>query len=131
MTKGTFCNFNANPKNNRVGDCVVRAICTAVGEDWESVYLDLCLMGLLQFNMPNADYLWGEYLKSRGFKRNILSCENGLCVTVKDFCKANPNGVYIVCPNNHVVAVIDGQYFDTWDCGDEIINYYWKRSDKI
>ena len=30
-----FVKFNANPKGRKTGDCVVRAICTALNESWE------------------------------------------------------------------------------------------------
>lgn len=128
MIESRFCSYNANPKNKRIGDCVIRAISTALGRSWEDVYIDLCVDGLMSYELPNSDLLWGEYLKRNGFRRGILSCENGLCVTVNDFCEMNPQGVFIVCPTNHVVAVIDGLFYDTWDCGNEIINYYWERA---
>ena len=39
----------------------------------------------------------------------------------------NPEGVYVVGLDSHVVAVIDGIYIDTWDSGNEIPIYYWKE----
>ena len=41
----TFVNFNANPKNKLGCDCVVRAISTAMREDWITVYRELCDLG--------------------------------------------------------------------------------------
>jgi hypothetical protein len=29
-----------------------------------------------------------------------------------------------------VVAVVDGDYYDTWDCGDEVPVYYFEREEK-
>lgn len=124
-----FQSYNANPTNSRVGDCAVRAIATALGQDWEKTYVDLCLQGYIMHDLPNADYVWGEYLYNKGFKRNILPCDRGLCVTVNQFCEDNPRGIFIVCPKNHVVAVIDGRFLDTWNSGDEIINYYWRKDE--
>ena len=121
--------YNANPDKNRIGDCVIRAISTALEKPWEDVYIDLCLDGLIQHELPNADGLWGEYLKRNGYKRGILPCDEGICVTVKEFCEMHPKGVYLLCPNNHIVAVIDGNYFDIWDCGNEYINYYWRKEE--
>lgn len=51
-------------------------------------------------------------------------------ITVKDFCKENPIGTYILAISGHVVAVIDGDYFDTWDSGEEIPIYYWKKENE-
>ena len=33
--------YNPNPKLNRVGDCTVRAICKATGQDWNQIYAAL------------------------------------------------------------------------------------------
>ena len=30
--------YNINPKNKTVGDCTVRAISKAMGQDWETTY---------------------------------------------------------------------------------------------
>ena len=38
-----YINYNPNPKRKLVGDCVIRAISKATGNDWEDVYLDLML----------------------------------------------------------------------------------------
>ena len=81
------------------------------------------------FDLPNADYVWGQYLKNKGFKRNILPCDNGICITVEQFCYEHPNGIYLLCPKNHIIAVINGKFYDTWNSGQEILNYYWKREE--
>ena len=36
--KMEFVNYNANPKNKKTGDCVIRALCTALEDSWEQVY---------------------------------------------------------------------------------------------
>lgn len=77
-----WISYNANPQNNRVGDCTVRAISAALDKEWEQVYIELCIQGFLMHDLPNADYVWGEYLYKNGFRRNILPCDNGCCVTV-------------------------------------------------
>jgi hypothetical protein len=35
--------------------------------------------------------------------------------------------VYILALGSHVVAVINGKYHDTWDCGEEEVIYYWMK----
>ena len=122
--------YNANPLHNRVGDCTVRAISTVLNQDWYETFIDLCLISIKMADMPSADVVWGKYLKSKGFRRSILSCDSDLCTTVNDFCKKNPKGTFIVCPKNHVVAVKDGRFFDTWDSGDESINFFWKKENE-
>ena len=55
--------FNPNPEGKRVGDCAVRALCKALGQDWEQVYTGLCLEGFALGDMPSADRVWGAYLR--------------------------------------------------------------------
>lgn len=122
--------YNPNPKNNRVGDCTVRAISIALGQTWEDTYTQLCLEGLLMADIPSSDVVWGSYLKKNGFRRKILDCENGLCKTVKEFCEDHPKGLYLLCPKNHVLCVVDGDFYDTWDSGNEIVIYYWIKENE-
>ena len=35
--------YNPNPMARSVGDCTVRAISKATGQDWEETYIGLCL----------------------------------------------------------------------------------------
>ena len=57
-----FVNFNANPKNKLGCDCVVRAISTAMKEDWITVYRELCDLGAELYDMPFNKDVFGEYL---------------------------------------------------------------------
>ena len=77
--------------------------------------------------MPNANHVWGAYLKSRGFKQYVIDDKGKDIYTVSDFCADNPHGTYILAIDGHVVCVIDGYYYDTWDSGNEIPIYYWTR----
>lgn len=78
--------------------------------------------------MPSSNNVWGAYLEEKGFERLSIpnTCPN--CYTIKDFCKDNPKGVCIIGTGSHAVAVIDGDYYDTWDSGDEVPIYFFKRS---
>jgi len=82
-----FVYFSNNPKSKNVGDCVVRALSVALDTDWESVYINLCSIGLLDADMPNSNAVWGKYLKEAGFRKHIIpdSCPD--CYTIRDFCK--------------------------------------------
>lgn len=122
-----WINYNANPINKRVGDCTVRAISKALGQSWEQTYVEIFLQGFMMYDMPSANAVWGAYLRKKGFSRSAV-IDNGLdYYTVSDFCRDNPNGTYILALSGHVIAVIDGDYYDTWDSGEEIPVYYWKR----
>lgn len=120
-----FVYFNPNPYNNRVGDCSVRAICKALDKDWEDAYIGLCAEGLSYKDMPSANYVWGMHLRKAGFEQEIVPsiCPN--CITVENFAEQHDVGRYVLACQNHVVTVVDGDYYDSWDSGNEIVLYFW------
>lgn len=122
-----FVFFNNNPSNLRVGDCAVRAVSKAIGEDWAGSYIGLCAEGLAFKDMPSANYVWGMYLKKNGFEEHMISSVCPDCITVAQFAKAHPRGTYVLACQNHVVAVINGDYYDSWDSGNEIVLYYYEK----
>lgn len=114
---------NPNPHGARVGDCVIRAISIATGEDWDKVYVDLCVQGFLMKDMPSSNHVWGSYLQSKGFEKYTIPYSCPDCYTIKDFSNDAPHGTYVVGTGSHAVCVIvdknGGNYFDVWDSGDE------------
>lgn len=119
--------FNPNPENNLVGDCTIRAISKALDQDWEQTYIDLCLQGFVMHDMPSSNNVWGKYLKSKGFVRSIIPNTCPDCYTITDFCNDNPQGIYLVATGSHIVCVINGSYYDTWDSGSEVPIYYFVK----
>jgi hypothetical protein len=119
--------YNANPKGKQVGDCTVRAIAKATDQPWEDAYSGMAVQGFMMFDMPSANHVWGSYLKRNGFQRHMIPDTCPDCYTVKDFCRDNPKGTFIVALHGHVIAVKDGDYFDTWDSGEETPIYYFER----
>lgn len=118
---------NVNPKGHYVGDCVIRALSEATGEPWEKVYTELAVQGFIMCDMPSSNHVWGAYLSSKGFERDIVPNTCPDCYTVKDFTRDNATGVYVLATGSHVIAVIDGDYIDTWDSGDEVPVYFWRK----
>lgn len=123
---GRFQSYNANPVNNTVGDCTVRAISKVLDQDWEKTYIDLCLQGYIMCDMPSSNRVWGAYLKSKGFKRHLIE-DDREDYNVEDFCMEHPNGRYILAISGHVVGVVSGYAFDTWDSTQEVPVYYWYK----
>lgn len=123
-----FVAYNPNPEGRSVGDCTVRALSKALGQTWEETYAGLALEGYILGDLPNADSVWGPYLKARGFIRSWMPDECPECYTVYRFAEDHPSGTYVLSmPGRHVVTVVDGQYFDSWDSGGEVPTYYWKK----
>lgn len=120
--------FNPNPEGKRVGDCVIRAICAATGQDWDTTYTGVALQAYILKDMPSANHVWRAYLKSKGFKRAIIpdSCPD--CYTVADFADDHPRGDYVLGTGTHAVAVTDGGIVkDTWDSLGEVPIYYFYK----
>lgn len=124
-----FIYFNANPVLNIVEDCVVRAISVLTNRPWEVVHDDICYKSGLMYDMPESNAVWGAYLKDLGYVRGELPDTCPICYTVLEFCKDHPKGKYLVATGSHVVAVVNGDYYDTWDSGDEVLVYYWRKGE--
>ena len=119
--------FNDNPRNQRVGDCSVRAVSKATGKDWEEAYLGLCSEGLIYADMPSSNYVWGMFLRKYGYVQKTINSICPRCTTVAQFADEHPKGSYVLTCQNHVVTCIDGNYYDSWDSGDEIVLYYFEK----
>lgn len=119
--------YNPNPRGRRsVGDCTVRALSKALGQTWEETYVGLCLEGFSRGDLPNADSVWGPYLKAHGFSRHWIPDDCPDCMTVERFAEENPQGTFVLSmPGRHVVTVIDGTVYDSWESGGETPTYYW------
>ena len=122
-----WVDYNANPVNKRVGDCVIRAISYSTGQSWAEVYADLFAKGLEMYDMPNSNVVWAAYLRDKGYVREAIPNTCPDCYTVKEFCRDHPRGDYILALNGHLLAVSNGDYIDTWDSGNEIPLYYWRK----
>lgn len=121
--------YNPNPAGRHVGDCTVRAITKATEMEWENAYSGIAIQGMLMFDMPNNNAVWGSYLRQKGFKRYPIpdSCPDDY--TVEDFCKDHPKGTYVIAVSGHVLTAVDGDYYDSWDSGNEFPIYYFERKE--
>lgn len=117
---------NPNPIKNLVGDCVIRGISILTDTSWEYTYDQITKLGRQMYDMPSSNEVWMTYLKMIGYKKRVIpnSCPD--CYTIRDFCYDNPYGKFLLATGSHVVCVIDGDYYDTWDSGDEIPVYFFE-----
>ena len=121
-----FVFANPNPKHNLVGDCTIRALSIATGKDWEQVFAELSLYGFMSCDMPSSNAVWGQYLTDLGYKKSIVQDSCPAC-TVRDFAARNPHGKYVLGTGSHFVCVVCGDYYDTWDSGDERPIFVWEE----
>lgn len=116
---------NPNPCGLYVGDCVIRALSIALDKPWDRVYLDLCMLGFCECDMPSANRVWGKYLEEHGYScRTLPMIDN---VTIRQYAEQHPEGKYILATGAHVVTVINGEYCDAWDSGNERPIYVWEE----
>lgn len=118
---------NNNPKNNKVGDCVIRALSLALGQSWEETYIELCLQGYLMSDLPSSNAVWNNYLKNNGWSRYFVRDDCPECYTILDFSDEYPTGTYIIGTGTHAVTVIDGVILDNWDSSDEQPLYFYQK----
>lgn len=133
--------YNANTRNNDVGDCVKRAISLALGRDYDQVGAELNKMkralGQNAFNTPTV---YNKYLKQFNVVPELLHPTAENSVTETQFAEAHPSGTYILevgrpklrsGPYNyylpdHLVAIIDGDIYDSWNSSNDIVHVVYK-----
>lgn len=119
--------YQPNPTGRNVQDCSIRAIAAALDLDWDTASDLVYDMAKSMGTTTPDDAAWGAVLRRAGFYRQALPNTCPDCYTVKDFCTDHPRGVYVLKTSGHVVTVIDGQAWDSWDSTREIPQYFWYR----
>ncbi len=118
---------NPNPEGKQVPDCVIRAICIVLNKPWLEVSDELYFgFARREYSVTCDDNIWGHYLYSLGFEPFLLPMSCPKCTTINEFTKMYPKGTYIIGTGKHAVAVIDGNYYDSWDSGNEIPSFFWR-----
>ena len=115
--------YNANSRNTYTGDCVRRALSLAYGIDYDKVSAELNRMKRERgYENTKKFPIITAFLNAHGATR-MKSTELEGIHTVGEFCEAYPTGTYILATNdkdssvqaNHLVCIIDGDAYDTWD----------------
>lgn len=115
--------------NFHTGDCVIRALTKLLDKSWDEVHVDLSLQSFGMGLMPSNNAVHQVYLKQYGYELHPIPSECPYCITVKEFSEMFPKGRYILATGDHVVALVDGDYFDSFDSSDEIVSYIFKKGD--
>lgn len=133
----TFKYYNANPKNRINGDCVARAVCTAMETSWEDTVLDMtriCLKKGLVFNDPEAI---AHYMKTVGWIKHPQPRKaDNTKYTGSEFCRwldSNWTGSNIVANigGHHTVCISKvGSHWrvmDIWNSTDGCIGNWYSK----
>ena len=105
------------------------------------VHDELSFLSRKMADMPSSNRVWKQYLYDKGYQEYQAqnTCPN--CLTVEGFCRQHPKGRFVlstaeytkardnlIVTGTHVVAVIDGDYYDTWDSGADVpLSYFVVR----
>ena len=127
-----FCFHNANPKNKFTSDCVIRAISTATKTEYNQVLRELVeLQCNLGYDISDKK-LFSKYLEQRGWKKQKQPRKkDNTKYTGKQFCKLIskkkefPPYIIANIGGHHIVAIVYGRIFDTWDSSEGCIGNYW------
>lgn len=124
-----YIKYNANSKNKKTGDCVVRAICTALNKSWVDTYTDLFNNTIKYGYSVSSKENFKKYLKQLGYemKKQPKKYDNTK-YTVKEFINTcgKSNTTYIISVTGHLTVVINGILYDTWDCSNKKMGNYWE-----
>lgn len=127
MKKNESLYVEFRSQRKRANDCTVRALMKLLELSWVEAYNELCSAGRVVKRMPNEIDAVRVAIESFGYKKTSIPVEKGSKrPTVASFAAEHPKGRYLLNVANHVVACVDGHYYDSWDCGAKCIYNYWR-----
>lgn len=129
ITSAAYRVYNANAQNRNTTDCVIRALSLVYDLDYRDVHNELNRIkrdeGFVAFNSFRT---YATFLRRHGFESTEDISD---IVTVDEFADAHPDGTYCVhCKNptgssTHMVAILDGTIYDSWDSRYYNVTRYW------
>lgn len=124
-----FTYFNANPKNKIGGDCVIRAICTATNQSWETTIRELTELGIKLGYVCNDKHVYEKYLESKGYyKHNEPRNDDNKKMNIREFIKKyDIKNAIAHAGSHHLVAIVDGKVHDIWDSSKATAHVWWRK----
>ena len=134
----TFHYYNANPKNRFTTDCVIRALCTALEQDYNKTVMELAKMQCETGYDDGDTKLIDKYLNSKGwFKHPQPRKHDNTKYTGEQWCyevqsvtsvrKSSWDRMIANIGGGHIVAIIKGKVYDIWDSTDKCVGNYWTK----
>lgn len=119
--------YQPNPRQIRTDDCVIRALTKAMGVDWDTASIYAIVQQIRDSDIYVKNYVWGNLLLRNGFTKHHIPDTCPDCYTIKDFCEDHKLGMFVLGTGDHVVTVVDGDYYDSFDSGDMIPIVYYRK----
>ena len=127
-----FKYYQPNDKDlkDKTGDCQIRALSKVLNCSWVEAFditIPVC-RELQTYTIFDGNHeKTKEAMEHIGFRYEGISNRKGAKrPTVDEFAKEHPTGSYVAKVANHVVAIVDGNYYDTWDCGYKCMYGYYQ-----
>ena len=132
-TRWKYYQPNKKDLKDKCGDCAVRALTKFLGVTWLEAFDGLVRHARQTQQMVNALPNIKLYMEELQVPyTSVYNPKAKHKETVNDFVKTHKSGEYVlyirVGYNTHLVAVSDGYFYDTWDCGDRIVYGYWEKA---
>ena len=122
---------NKKDVKDKYGDCTIRALSKAFDISWIEAF-DMTIPYCREYqtaNLFDMDNKTVQEVMSRlGFEYHGISNKKGTKrPTVESFAKGHKDGTYLLSVAHHIVAVVDGVYYDTWNCGRKSLYGYYEK----
>lgn len=111
---------NVNPENERIQDCVIRAI---------SLALNIPYYNVVEMLSNNGDFYECDEICISCYSRLL----NNLCLmhyksrnkTVREISEDFYGNILLIRINGHLTCSLFGRIMDIWDCSEEIATDFW------
>ena len=133
MESRNYVYYQPNKKalKDNYGDCQIRCMSKVLNKSWLDTFDSLIpFMREEQVNgIFNGDLASRHRIMEKlGFKYSGVSNKRGSKrPTVKEFAGKHKEGTYVLMVANHVVACVDGKFYDTWDSGRCCLYGYYEK----
>lgn len=118
--------YQPNPQNYATGDCTIRAYTKTENMSWEDAYDMASNAGMEVAALPDDPKVVEKMLTEKLGYTKYKYTKDERC-TLNEFAIAHPFGTYICKMRRHVVAVVDGFYYDSWDSGKKKVTEYYEK----
>lgn len=108
--------YQPNPKGLNTGDCTIRAYTKAFGMSWEDAYEMASGYGKIVGALPDDHRVVDKILKEYKYTCTRVK-KSDYRMTVSEFAATHPTGTYLLKIHGHLVACVDGFYYDSWNSG--------------